>query len=59
VYYTHRPLEWEQFMEQRLTAAGLADLKRLALSKWSGDIEGVLVRLAARAVAIGLETPKK
>ena len=63
VYFTHHPLEWERFV---LNYSGvlygdsiIPALKAKALSKWDGDIEGVLVRLAARAVGLGIEPGKK
>lgn len=55
VYYTHHPLEWEGFVTMRIGDDAFAALKRRALQKWDGDIEGVCVRLAARAVALGIE----
>ena len=58
VYYTHHPLEWERFVTERMGAADFASLKARALAKWDGDLEGVLVRLAARAVALGIEPGK-
>ena len=55
VYYTHHPLEWEQFVIRRMGAADYEALKARALAKWDGDLESVLVRLAARAVALGIK----
>lgn len=55
VYYTHHALEWEAFVTERMGAADFASLKARALAKWDGDLEGVLVRLAARAVALGIK----
>lgn len=55
VAMTHRPLEWERFVVYKIGREALDELKAQALEVWDGDIEGVLVRLAARAVALGLE----
>lgn len=54
VFYTHRPLEWEDFVAQNWHVAR-PTLRRRALEAWDGDIESVLVRLAARAVALGIK----
>src|SRR5262249_38556397 len=54
-YFTSRPLEWEAFVLLRFGAANYEALKRRALQRWDGDLEGVLVRLAARAVALGIK----
>ena len=59
VFYTHHPIHWEQFVTKRIGADAYADLKTRALARWNGDIEGVLVRLAARAVALGITPDKK
>lgn len=55
VYMTHHPLEWENFVTMRIGDDAFAALKRRALVKWDGDIEGVLVRLASRAVVLGIQ----
>lgn len=55
VYFTHHPLEWEGFVIMRIGDDAYAALKRRALVKWDGDIEGVLVRLASRAVVLGIQ----
>ena len=55
VYYTHHPLEWEQYITERNGPEAIAALKARAMKRWDGDIEGVLVRLAARAVALGIK----
>lgn len=54
-YFTNRPVEWERFILQHILGAeSFEKLKRMALDRWDGDIEGVLVRLASRAVVLGL-----
>jgi hypothetical protein len=55
VWTTHHPLEWHQFMHNEMGGAALEALKAKALKPWDGDLSGVLVRLAARAVALGIE----
>jgi hypothetical protein len=57
VYYTHRPCEFEDFVAEFWHIAR-PTLRRRALVKWDGDIEGVLVRLAARAVTLNLSPAK-
>jgi hypothetical protein len=52
---THHPLEWEEFVTGRMGETDFAALKARALKPWDHDIDGVLVRLAARAVALGIE----
>jgi len=59
VYYTHHPLEWEAFVLENMSAADLAALKARALAKWDGDLETVLVRLAARAVSLRISPSGK
>lgn len=55
VYFTHHPLEFEGFVTMRIGDDAYAALKRRALVKWDGDIDGVLVRLASRAVVLGIQ----
>jgi hypothetical protein len=52
---TNRPLEWERFVTAVMTAGNYEALKIRALKPWDHDIESVLVRLAARAVALGIK----
>ena len=59
VWTTHHPIEWYDFLEAVMGPEAYAALKRKALTPWDHDIEGVLVRLAARAVALQIEAPKK
>jgi hypothetical protein len=56
-FFTHHQLEWEAFV----ISAGheLNRLKTHAMEPWDGDLEGVLVRLAARAVALGIKPEGK
>lgn len=54
-YYTHHPLEWEDFVTMRIGDDAFAALKKRALQKWDGDLDGVLVRLASRAVSLGID----
>jgi hypothetical protein len=58
-YFTHHPLEWEVFVETAIGCENYSQIKRRALEKWDGDLEGVLVRLAARAVALGIPADGK
>lgn len=58
-FYTHRPVEWEVFVDARLGVETHDALKRAALQRWDGDLETVLVRLAARAVALGIPAEGK
>ena len=59
VAMTHDPLRWEAFVIGRMGAADFASLKARALAKWDGDLEGVLVRLAARAVSLKISPSGK
>jgi hypothetical protein len=59
VYFTHHPLEWEQFVIEEKGAADFEALKIRALKPWDHDIDGVLVRLAARAVTLGIKPEGK
>lgn len=54
VWTTHHPLEWNQFMHDEMGEAALEALKTKALQPWDGDIQSVLVRLAARAIVLGI-----
>ena len=56
---TNRPLEWERFVTGTMGAADFEALKIRALKPWNHDIEGVLVRLAARAVSLGIKPEGK
>lgn len=51
---TNRPIEWDRFVTSVIGVAAYEALKTRALGKWNGDVESVLVRLAARAVALGI-----
>lgn len=54
-YFTGRALEWERFVTLCMGAADYEALKIRALKPWDRDLEGVLVRLASRAVALGIK----
>jgi hypothetical protein len=55
VWFTHNPDEWTAYLEWKYGKEAVEALKVRSAQKWDGDIEGVLVRLAARAVALGIE----
>jgi hypothetical protein len=59
VWTTHHPLEWAEFMERQMGRAALDALRVKALKPWDHDIDAVLVRLAARAVALGIKPEGK
>jgi hypothetical protein len=56
-YFTDRQCEWDMFVEKHLMSAKDYDALRYerAVKRWDGDIDGVLVRLAARAVSLGIK----
>jgi hypothetical protein len=55
--FTHDPLAFEEFVG--VGGYDLPALKRKALARWDKDIDSTLVRLAARAVALGIKPEGK
>lgn len=49
VYYTHRPLEWDEWLRGRLGEAVYADVRALALSHVRPDLSDLAAVLRERA----------
>lgn len=56
-YFTDRQCEWDVFVERYIMQPADYDVLRYvrALKPWDKDLESVLVRLAERAVSMGIE----
>lgn len=48
VYWTHRPLEWDEWLRERWGDDQYWDLRRLALSDRRPDLDGLLEDLSVR-----------
>jgi len=55
VWFTHNPNQWDAYLEWKFGKEAVEALKARSTVKWNGDYESVLVRLASRAVALGLK----
>lgn len=58
-FFTGRELEWRRFIDSYFPEGFYDKVAALALKPWDKDLEGVLVRLAARAVALGIPVEGK
>lgn len=54
-WFTHNPGAWTTYLEWKYGEEAVAALEARSLVKWNGDLESVLVRLAAKAVALGIK----
>jgi hypothetical protein len=59
VWFTHNPDEWGAYLVWKFGAEAVHSLVMRSVQPWDGDIDGVLVRLAARAVALGIKPEGK
>lgn len=53
VYYTHRPIEWDLWMQERMGLEIYEEVRTTALDKWSKpDVSAILERLRGEWAAI-------
>lgn len=53
-WFTHNPDAWKAYLVWKFGQEAVDALDARSLELWDGDLESVLVRLAARAVALGI-----